>query len=184
MLPALPAILGNGVGGLVESVGDGVDTGLVGSRVVTPTGGIGGYADQVAVATDMLHIVPDGLPIDTAVALLADGRTAMGLMEAAAVSATERAAGALEPGETVLIEAAGGGVGSLLVQLASSAGARVVAVAGGPDKLGLARSLGASVGVDYRNPEWAEKVRRQVGMVDVAFDGVGGSSGTRAFSVV
>src|SRR5690625_3011014 len=101
-LPTLPAVLGNGVGGVVASGGDGVDPGLVGARVVTTTGGTGGYADQVTVASDMLHAVPDGLPIDAAVALLADGRTAMGLIDAAAVSTTDGRADGLGPGQTVL----------------------------------------------------------------------------------
>lgn len=174
MLPELPAILGNGVAGVVISLGDGTDPALLGARVVSTTGGSGGYADQVAVAGDTVHVIPDGLATDSAIALLADGRTAMGLVEAAAIA----------PGETVLVEAAAGGVGSLLVQLATSAGARVVAVAGGPDKLALARSLGADVAVDYRAPGWATEVRRRVGTVDVVFDGVGGTTGRDGYHLL
>ncbi len=136
MAPALPAIPGNGVGGRVEAVGPGVEPGLVGRRVVTSTGGSGAYAERVAVAAGSLLDVPDGLSLRDAVALLADGRTALGLVRQADPQA----------GETVLVEAAAGGVGSLLVQLAAAAGARVVALAGGPDKLALARRLGADVG--------------------------------------
>ena len=174
MLPSLPAILGNGVGGIVMEVGAGVEEALLGARVVTATGGSGGYAERVAVAADDVHIVPDTLPLDAAVALLADGRTAMGLVAVADLAA----------GETVLVEAAAGGVGSLLVQLAASAGARVIAVAGGPDKLALARSLGAEVTVDYGKPGWGDEVRRLAGAVNVVFDGVGGTVGQEGFRLL
>jgi NADPH2:quinone reductase len=139
MLPALPAVLGNGVGGRVIAVGKEADARVVGSRVVSSTGGSGGYAEQVAVDAGPVISVPPELGLREAVALLADGRTALALMGAAAVRA----------GETVVVEAAGGGVGSLLVQLAHGAGARVVALAGGSQKLALARELGADVTLDY-----------------------------------
>ena len=137
---------------------------------MTTTGGRGGYASR-AVADDALAIdVPDGLDLQDAVALLADGRTALMLFEAAAI----------EPGETVLVEAAAGGVGSLLVQLAAGAGAHVVAAAGGARKLELARSLGAQRAVDYTRPGWIG----DAGPVDVVFDGVGGAIGRAAFELV
>jgi NADPH2:quinone reductase len=90
----------------------------------------------------------------------------------------------LSAGETVLIEAAAGGVGSLLVQLAAQAGARVVALAGGTRKLTVAGELGADIGVDYLQPDWAATVSRQVGGVDVVYDGVGGQVGRDAFSLL
>jgi NADPH:quinone reductase len=93
-------------------------------------------------------------------------------------------AAAVREGETVLVEAAAGGVGSLLVQLASRAGARVVGAAGGQRKLGLARELGAGVVADYTRPGWADRLVSEVGGVDVAFDGVGGSIGRAAFDLV
>jgi NADPH:quinone reductase len=174
MAPPLPAILGNGVGGVVGAVGEGVDPRLVGTRVITGTGGSGGYAERAAVDAERVIAVPDGLGMPEAVALLADGRTAMSLIRAAAP----------RPGETVLVEAAAGGVGSLLVQLAVNAGARVVAVAGGERKLALARRLGAAVVVDYLQPDWPDRVRAEVGGVDVAMDGVGGAVGRCAFELV
>jgi len=174
MAPALPAVLGNGISGVVAAVGDAVDPALVGSRVVTATGGRGGYAQRCAVPASALLPVPDALSADQAVALLADGRTALALVAAAS----------LQPGETVLVEAAAGGVGSLLVQLARRAGARVVALAGGPRKLTVARELGADLAVDYRQPGWAAIVRREAGPVDVAYDGVGGAAGRDAFALL
>jgi len=159
MLPVLPAIPGNGVGGVVD-----------GRRVIGSTGGVGGYAEWAVVPETGLIQVPDGLGLQEAVALMADGRTAIGLMRSAAVRA----------GETVLVPAAAGGVGSLLVQLARAAGARVVGAAGGSGKLEVARSVGADVALDYGATGWAA----EAGAVDVAFDGVGGEIGRAAFEAV
>ena len=170
MAPALPGILGNGVGGVMAAVGPGLDPALAGTRVVTSTGGSGGYAERVAVDAAGVIAVPDGLALRDAVALLAVGRTAIALMRAATV----------REGETVLVEAAAGGVGSLLVQLAGAAGARVVAASGGTRKLEVARRLGADATVDYSEPGWAALV----GPADVAFDGVGGEIGRAAFELV
>ena len=170
----LPMILGNGVGGVVTAVGPGVDEAVAGRRVISGTGGSGGYAERVAVDAAATYQVPDAVRLDTAVALLADGRTATMLLRAASPG----------PGERVLVEAAAGGVGSLLVQLAKAAGAHVVAAAGGTRKLGLARDLGADVTVDYREPDWTERVRAAVGDVNVVFDGVGGVIGRSAFDLL
>jgi NADPH2:quinone reductase len=170
----LPMIPGNGVGGVVASVGSGVDAGLLGKRVVSSTGGSGGYAERVAVDAGGLIEISAGLGLDCAVALLADGRTGLLLM---------RAAG-LRIGERVLIEAAAGGVGTLLVQLARAAGARVVAAAGGARKVEVARSLGAELAIDYREPDWAARVHADTGGLDVVFDGVGGTIARAAFELL
>ena len=175
MLPALPAILGNGVGGTVIGAGDEAGPGLLGQRVVATLGGKGGgYAEEAAAAVPGLVEVPDGVGLRDATALLADGRTALGLTELAAVGS----------GDTVLVEAAAGGVGTLLVQFARNAGARVVALAGGERKLAVARDLGADLVVDYRDDGWPSRVREAVGQVDVAFDGVGGGIGLAAFGLL
>jgi NADPH:quinone reductase len=163
MLPALPVILGNGTGGTAG-----------GRRVVASLNGTGGYAERVAVDAGRLIEVPDGVSLRDAVALLADGRTALSLV---------RRAG-LAPGETVLVEAAGGGVGTLLVQIARRTGARVVALASQPRKLALARDLGADVTVDYSQDGWERQVRDLAGEVDVVFDGVGGDIGLAAFGLL
>lgn len=175
MAPELPVIPGNGIGGVVATLGPGVAPTLAGTRVITSTGGSGAYAERVAVDAGGLIAVPDGVDMAEAVALLADGRTAALLV---------RTAGLVEA-ETVLVEAAAGGVGSLLVQLARNAGARVIGAAGDDRKLKLARQLGTELVVNYREPSWAEQVRAELGDgVDVAFDGVGGAIGRAAFSLV
>ncbi|MFC0004235.1 zinc-binding dehydrogenase [Micromonospora siamensis] len=171
---SLPVIPGNGVGGVVRAVGPDVDPALVGRRVVTGTGGSGGYAELVAVDHEALHPVPDGLALDRAVALLADGRTAVMLIETAG----------LRTGERVLVEAAAGGVGSLLVQLAARAGTRVVAAAGGARKTALLPALGAHLAVDYTEPDWSDRVRAAVGGVDVVLDGVGGTLARTAYELL
>jgi NADPH2:quinone reductase len=170
----LPVIPGNGVGGVVTSVGSGADEGLIGKRVVSSTGGSGGYAERAAVDAAALFEVPDGLGLDQAVAVLADGRTATMLVQSAG----------LGRGERVLVEAAAGGVGTLLVQLSRAAGGKVIALAGGANKVDVARGLGADVMIDYLEPGWAERVRESVGAVDVVFDGVGGDIGRSAFELL
>ena len=174
MLPALPTILGNGVGGTVVAVAPGVDPEMVGHVVVASLSGSGGYAEQAVAAVSRLIPVPAGVTLREAVALLADGRTAMGLLRQADV----------RPGDTVVVEAAAGGVGTLLVQLARNAGARVIALAGGDRKLAVAAELGADVTVDYRTGDWTSQVRDAVGAADVVFDGVGGDIGAAAFGLL
>lgn len=169
-----PIIPGNGVGGVVAEVGAGVDRRLLGRAVVASLGGSGGYAQRVAVEADGLAEVPDGLGVDAATAVLADGRTATWLLEATKVA----------PGERVLVDGAAGGVGSMLVQLARAAGATVVAAAGGAAKVALAADLGAQVSVDYLADDWTDQVRDTVGAIDVALDGVGGQIGRAAFELL
>jgi NADPH:quinone reductase len=170
-----PLVLGNGVEGEITAVGAGVDPILLDRRVVTATGGFGGYADQVVVNADDPIPIPNGLPLGTAVALLADGRTALALIRAAAIVGTDR----------VLFTAAAGGVGTLLVQLARAAGAKLmVGAAGSERKLAVARELGADLAVDYTKDGWVDQIRKATGGIDVAFDGVGGTLGRAAFGLV
>lgn len=160
-----PLVLGNGVAGTVAVVGSGVDAGWLGAEVVTATGGRGGYATRAVAAVADLHRIPAGLDLRDAAALLADGRTALGLARAAGVGGDD----------TVAVTAAGGGVGSLLVQIARNAGATVVALAGGRAKRDLALDLGAAAALDYRDPAWPDRLAEATpGGLTVAFDGVGG----------
>ncbi|MER6001432.1 zinc-binding dehydrogenase [Nonomuraea angiospora] len=99
----------------------------------------GGYAEQAVVAEDSAFPVPDGVDDVTAIALLVQGLTAWWLIDRTA---------RVQPGESVVVHAAAGGVGSLAVQLAKLRGARVIATAGTPDKREFALSLGADAAVD------------------------------------
>lgn len=176
MLPSLPVVLGNGVAGRVRAVGPGVSGELVGARVAGTTGGSGGYAERALVRAEDLVPIPDAVGELDAAALLADGRTALGLIQQARPEADE----------WVLVEAAGGGVGSLLVQLAHRAGARVIGAASTPEKRELARRSGAEVVVDYTTGTWADEVRHTTGGrgVTLVFDGVGGQIGRTALDLV
>jgi NADPH2:quinone reductase len=82
----------------------------------------------------------------------------------------------LESGETVLVHAGAGGVGSAAIQVAKAAGARVITTAGGPEKVGVCRQLGAEIAVDYREENFVEVVKQATGGrgADVVFDPVGG----------
>ena len=190
--PTPPYVPGNGVAGTVTAVGPGTDRSWLGRTVVTATGGTGGYAELAVADAATALPVPDGLDPATAVALLADGRTALGLHRLAAPA----------PGEWVLVEAAAGGVGTLLVQLAVAAGARVIATASSPAKLALARDLGAELTTDYPAPDWAAEIRQATKAaaapgegpatgtgpgsdgVSVVYDGVGGEVGRTALGLV
>jgi NADPH:quinone reductase len=181
-----PYVPGNGVAGVVAAVADGVDPAWRGTRVVARTGTrggdgelvsypVGGYAERAAVAVEELITVPDGLPLPEAMASLHDGPTAMLFFDVAQV----------RPGEWVLVTAAGGSLGTLLVQLAHAAGARVVGAAGSERKLDVARELGADAVVDYSLADWAQRVRKATdgAGVNVVFDGTGGHIGRAAFEV-
>jgi NADPH2:quinone reductase len=175
--PELPTIPGREVAGRVESVGEGVDQAWIGKRVVVHLGPVpGGYAEKAVAKVESLYEIPDHLYAATAVATIGTGRTAIGILEQAAITADD----------VVLITAAAGGMGSLFVQYARNAGATVIGLAGGPDKARLVRGLGAHLGVDYTEPYWSAQVREYLGdrAVTVVLDGVGGESGQRAFDLL
>jgi NADPH:quinone reductase len=170
-----PVVLGNGVGGVIDRTGPDVDPAWIGVRVVTTTGGTGGYATLALARTADLHRVPDRLDLPEATALLADGRTAAGLHRAANI----------QPGETVVITAAAGGVGSILVQLAKASGAQVIALAGSAAKLDHARNLGADTTVSYRDHDWTSHLHTAApDGVDLVFDGIGTDTTTALFGLV
>ncbi|WP_017975959.1 zinc-binding dehydrogenase [Actinopolyspora halophila] len=168
-----PFVPGTGVGGTVISVGDEVDVAWVGQRVVAITGVMGGYAEQAVIAERELVVVPDELELDTATALINDGRTALALLEA----------GDIRPREWVLVLPGASGLGLVLIQLARACGARVIAGARGTTKLDLALQAGAEATVDYAHPDSATRLREATGGsgIDVVFDGVGGHFGRTAF---
>ncbi len=128
---------------------------------------IGGYAEYAAVPRLTSARVPEGMSIRDAAGLPIVYPTAF-------LALRQRAA--LRAGETVLIHAGAGGVGSAAIQLAKHWGARVIATAGGAAKVALCRELGADAAIDYRAEPLADAVRRETGGrgVDVVIDPVGG----------
>jgi NADPH:quinone reductase len=174
-LPTPPFVPGNSVGGVVSAVGPQVDQGLLGQRVVGSTGGLGGYAEKAVIAAAGIIPIPAEVSTTDAVAVHDDGRAAMGFFRLAAP----------KPDEWILVEAAAGGLGSLLVQLGVTAGARVIGAVGSDEKLAVVRNAGAEA-VNYSQSGWTDEVRRLTAgaAVDVVFDGVGGEIGTAATSLV
>ncbi len=166
---AFPFVPGVEVGGTVEALGDGVDGFRIGDRIAgVILGGGGGYAQFAALKAVHAAQVPDGLDLERATGVLNQGLTAQGLLE----TAPEVARGA-----SVLVTAAGGGVGGLLVQLARLGGAATV-VAAASDVAKLAAFAASDVAVvSYAADGWAREVRAATSGrgIGVAFDGVGGT---------
>jgi NADPH2:quinone reductase len=175
--PELPMVPGREVAGVVDAVGTGVDQSWAGQRVVAHLGAAsGGYGESAVAPTNALHEIPGSLGTDAAVAMIGTGRTAVAILETAALQADD----------VVLATAAAGGLGSLFIQAARNAGATVVGVAGGPEKAERVRELGAAVAVDYLDPNWAERVRDALGRraVSIVLDGVGGALGREALELL
>ncbi|MEV0567236.1 zinc-binding dehydrogenase [Dactylosporangium sp. NPDC050588] len=155
--------------------GVGVTGTVDGRRVLARLGHAGGgYATRVAVAAADLVDVPGGVGPREAAAVLHDGVTTLALLDVVKVVA----------GDRVLVTAAAGGMGALLVQAAKAAGATVVAAARGAAKLGALRTLGADVVVDYSVADWTDAVWEATGGLDVVLDGAGGDYGRAAFDLV
>lgn len=172
-----PFTLGAEVAGTVAAVGKAVTTIPVGTPVLA-TPGAGGYAQYIRVPASIVIPLPPGLDAVRAAALMAHGLTAALVL---------RQAARLAPGETVLVEAAAGGVGSFAVQLAKQYGAgKVIAAASTPEKRALAERLGADASVDYTAPDWAERVRTLTGGkgVDVILETAGGDNVAEAFEAL
>ncbi|MBK8146986.1 MAG: quinone oxidoreductase [Acidobacteria bacterium] len=143
--PQLPFTLGYEAAGTIESVGSGVANLSVGQRVLA-TPGSGGYAEFATAKANTVIPIPDELGYRESTALLVQGLTALGLLSGT------------KSGETILIHAAAGGVGSLLVQLAKFKGLRVLATASSTEKLEKVAALGADVLINYTENDWPEQV--------------------------
>lgn len=166
----VPYIPGSEIAGTVVALGPGVPEGgplRVGARVVTLTGN-GGYAQYAAVPARGVIPLPEGLDFVTAAAIPLQGLTAYLTLHTSA---------RFQPGESVLIPAAAGGVGTLAVQLAKLGGAgKVIAAASTSEKLALARSLGADECVNYTSEDLVARVNEITNGkgVDIVLESVGG----------
>ncbi|WP_419707395.1 alcohol dehydrogenase catalytic domain-containing protein [Promicromonospora sp. NFX87] len=186
-LPSLPTVPGREIAGTVSGVGPGVDPSWTGRRVAAHLGRVpdgGGYARRVVVGTDKLHAIPDGpdgTPLDPAdaIAMIGTGRMAVYTLDIAAVTAAD----------VVVVTGAAGGLGTLFVQEALAAGARVVALASSGARLKVLEDLlaGADAGarlalVDYSVPGWTDVARAALcdSPATLVLDGVGGDLGTAA----
>lgn len=163
----LPFIPGAEIAGIVAAVGNQVSSVKQGMRVVTLINS-GGYSEFALADERSLIQLPEQLDYQNAVALPLQGLSAYHVL---------KTMGRLEKGESVLVHAAAGGVGTLAVQLAKLFGAgKIIATASSAEKLELARQLGADVLVNYTESNWVEQVLEATGGkgVDVALEMVGG----------
>ncbi len=162
-LPCVPGLEG---AGRVVALGPGVDRFAPGDRIAWCEV-LGSYAERIAVPADKAVPVPDGVPDELAVGALLQGMTAHFLVTDCV---------ALRPGDDVLVHAAAGGVGLLLVQLAAARGARVLATTSTDDKAELARAAGAAEVLRYADvPDAVRELTGGAG-VAVAYDSVGATT--------
>lgn len=161
----LPFVAGNEAAGEVTQVGPGVLDVKVGDRV-TYQGAVGAYADERNVPAARVAPIPDGIGFDVAAAATLKGVTAYYLLHET---------WQVKPGDKVLVHAAAGGVGSLLVPWAKHLGAFVIGTAGTQAKVEQALELGADHAIDYSVEDFASRVRELTDGrgVDVVYDGVG-----------
>lgn len=201
---SLPHVSGADPAGTVAAVGEGVESGRVGDRVVVypliPCGecdfclknagenycrnyrviGVqtwGGYAEFVRVPERNAIPIPDGVSFEVASAFPVSYLPAYhGIVTLADLTRED----------TILVMAAGSGIGMAAIDIATSIGARVIATAGSPWKLERARALGADVAISYENEDWAAQVRAATGGrgVNVAFDNIGGETWSTSVSLL
>ncbi len=163
----LPYIPGSEVAGVIVKKGDDVTNFNIGDSVVALIGSAG-YAEYAAVNENVLTKIPEGVDFDQAVALPLQGLSAYHIL---------KTMGRIEPGETVLVHAAAGGVGAIAVQLARIFGAgKIIATASTEEKLFHAQKMGATHLVNYTEQGWVEKIKTLTDGkgVDLALEMVGG----------
>jgi NADPH:quinone reductase-like Zn-dependent oxidoreductase len=167
--PPLPAVVGYEVSGIVTAVGEGVTTPAVGDRVMAGTR-FGGYADTINVTASDVIALPDTLSFEQGAAIPVNYATAWAAL---------RGFGSLQPGERVLIHAAGGGVGISALQLAKAAGAEVHGTAS-PGKHARLAELGLDRAIDYRQDGWWKGLPSY----DLILDAIGGRSFQRSYALL
>ena len=164
--PPFPFVPGAEISGVVRGLGEGVKGFRVGDRVLA-SAGLGGFAERAVVPAAVCHALPEGMSFEAGAALPIIYPTSYaGLVFRADLRA----------GEDLLVHAAAGGVGLAAVQIGKALGARVIATAGGAEKLEIARRNGADATIDYVEEDFAERVMQLTDGkgADVIYDSVGG----------
>ncbi|MFC7397248.1 NADP-dependent oxidoreductase [Chelatococcus sp. GCM10030263] len=167
-----PYTLGTDVSGVIDAMGSEVAGWRIGDRIVARTGPTNGgaVAEYALVSADQLVRVPDAITFEQAAGIpTAAGTAWQALFEVAQ----------LREGQSALVHAGAGGVGSFAIQFARQAGVRVIATASG-SSVAIAGRLGADVVIDYRNEDFAERVSD----VDVVLDTIGGDTLARSYAVI
>lgn len=164
--PPLPFAPGGEVAGVVQAVGDGVRSVTIGDHVIAITGW-GGFAEQVVADAQRLIPMPPTLSFTTAAAFAMTYATSYHALK-------DRAQ--LQPGETLLVLGAAGGVGLAAVELGKLLGARVIAAAGSDEKLAVCKEHGADEVISYTGDDLRDRIKVFTGGkgVDVVYDPVGG----------
>lgn len=174
--PPLPSVIGYEVVGRIDSIGPDVGGLSLGQRVTALTR-FGGYAEKSVTDARAVAPIPDSMDDAVAAALPTQGCTAY-------FAAEEMVR--LHPGDHVLVQAAAGGVGSLLVQLAKRRGCFVYGTAGSDEKLDLLRRIGVDVPINYRTVDFVDEIRARRGAegIDVIFDSLGGAAVRRGLGLL
>jgi NADPH2:quinone reductase len=164
--PALPATIGMEGAGTVEALGEGVTDLKVGDRVAYATAPIGAYAEFRTIKADRLVKLPDSISFDTAAAMMLQGMTAEYLL-----LRTFK----VQPGQTILIHAAAGGVGLIMCQWAKHLGCTVIGTVSTDEKAALAKAHGCDHPIVYTREDFQAKVKEITGgkMLPVVYDSVG-----------
>ncbi|HQP20974.1 MAG TPA: quinone oxidoreductase, partial [Phenylobacterium sp.] len=165
----LPSGLGMEAAGVVEAVGEGVTRFAPGDLVAYASGPIGAYAEYAATPAERAVRLPAGVSAEVGAAVLLKGMTAEFLV---------RRCFPVQAGQTILVHAAAGGVGQILLQWAKVIGATVIATVGSQDKAERVKALGADHVILYRDQDVAAEVRRITGGVGVpvVYDSVGAAT--------
>ena len=167
--PETPFVPGVEIVGTIEEFGTNVRGFFVGQRVIAILQ-TGGYAEYAVALSQQVFTIPENLEAGEALALVVQGWTALALLQD------------LKPNQTVLIQAAAGGVGVFLVQLALIRGAKVIGTASTSEKLKTIKKLGAEVAINYSEPDWVEQILNATDKkgVDVLIESVGGEIGNQS----
>ncbi len=173
--PEFPCVVGYEVVGKVISCGKKADKSLVGERVIAFCR-FGGYARH-AISNDYSSVVVQNQPVAELLALSTQAVTAYYMSSYIAP---------IHASDTVLIHAAAGGVGTLLIQMAKMSGATVIAKVGRKEKEDLVKSLGADYVVNYNSSDYIEQIKNHLGdkKIDVSYNPVGGSTYKKDFSIL
>ena len=168
-LPALPHVIGMEAAGVIEAVGDGVTAFRRGDRVAYAAETPRAYAQAAVMPVTRLIKLPDFIDDEAAAATLLKGLTAQYLI---------RSAYTIKQGETILVQAAAGGVGLIICQLARHLGVRVIGTVSTPEKAALAKANGCDHPIIYTREDVVARVRELTGGagLPVVYDGVGGST--------
>ncbi|GAC1402784.1 MAG: NADPH:quinone oxidoreductase family protein [Ktedonobacteraceae bacterium] len=171
-----PMTMGFEVAGTIEALGPDVTSPTVGTRIVALTPG--GYAEYTTAPANTVIPIPNNLDFNSAAAFSVQGITAYQLL---------RESTHLQRGESVLIHAAAGGVGTLAIQLAKLMGAKtVIGTASSDKKLELVRELGADAAINYKEADWAEQVKKATDGKgpDVILEMVGGDIAEKSLQIL